>query len=487
MSEDDGRTLPRVPTEAEEAATLARLDQPTKPSEEDRPVDPEGPPLGAVLADKYEIVRVIGAGGMGRVYKGQHLSLGVPVAIKTMHHRYAGLPEYVRRFRREAHAISLLSHPNVVRVLDFGEDAGTLFLVMEFLEGRSLGRMLESLTMPPPLVEVTEIMSPLCDAFEVAHAFGIIHRDLKPDNVFLSTIGAKRIVKVLDFGLAHVDDARDVGPTLTNKDVVAGTPEYMSPEQCRSLLVGTSADLYSLGCILTTLLQLRPPFREASAIDTMAKHMFSPPPPLSRPAGAELVPPLLEKLRLDLLAKKPERRPKSAAEIKARLLEAMSREAEEKRLPPRKGETEGGDRSERAPEWGTDSTPPTPTERNPLGARDVGLWRTANEGERVSAECETGLAMQNIEVVVVSSAAEIVARGLSVVIVDAGSNLMGASARLGELAKEAPGTRAVVCAAGLSADRISDLVAAGAADVVRYPVSADVLGRKLERVLRRGR
>src|SRR5262249_21869263 len=160
----------------------------------------------------------------------------------------------------------------------------------------------------------------------------------------------------------------------------------------------------------------KPPFQAASSIDIMAKHMFSQPPPLSRPKDAEPVPPLLEKLRLDLLAKKPERRPKNAAETKARLLEAMSREAGEKRLPSRKGETGAGDRSERAPDFGAADKPPARTLRISLGAREVGLWRIAREGERVSAECETGLAMQSIEVVEVSSAADLLARGLPVVI-----------------------------------------------------------------------
>src|SRR6185503_10303200 len=130
-------------------------------------------------------------------------------------------------------------------------------------EGRSLGRYLDSLTKPPPLAEVVSILSMLFDAIAIAHTYGIVHRDLKPDNVFLTELAGEKIVKVLDFGLAHVDDARDAGPTLTSKDVVAGTPDYMSPEQCRSLAVGPSADLYAMGCIMTTLLQLHPPFKAA--------------------------------------------------------------------------------------------------------------------------------------------------------------------------------------------------------------------------------
>lgn len=500
---------PRRPTAPEQAPTLLPAGMPTLPVSYEVPparadVGPEamtmlssqplrgpndGLVTGAVLAGKYEVIRLLGAGGMGRVYKAQHLSLGVPVAIKTMSATYAALPDYVRRFRREAHAASLLNHPNVVRVLDFGEDAGQLFLVMEYLEGQSLGRYIERQKGPPPLAEVVEIMSMLLDAFEVAHAFGVVHRDLKPDNIFLTEVGKRRLLKVLDFGLAHVDDARDTGPTLTSKDAVAGTPEYMSPEQCRSLSVGPSADLYSIGCVLTTLLQLRPPFRTPSAMDTLAKHMFSPPPTLDRPAGAEKIPPLLEKLRLDLLAKKPERRPRDAAEVKARLVEAMSQEAEEKRLPARKGDAPGGDRSERAPAWESSLPAPPPGGTLPLslGAREVAWLRAGPPGEHLGPECETGLAMHEIALVPTASVAEVRAQARSVVVLDVGSDLAAARVRLGELAAEVPEARVIVCASGLSVDRIRDLVAAGAADVVRYPVTPDALARKLERVLRRGR
>jgi serine/threonine protein kinase len=451
---------------------------------------PEGLPAGTVLAGKYQIVRLLGTGGMGRVYQAQHLSLGVPVAIKTMHPLFAAIPEYVRRFRREAHAASRLHHPNVVRVLDFGEETGPdgpLYIVMEFLSGRSLGRYLDSLTQPPPLQEVASILGTLFDALSIAHANGIVHRDLKPENVFMVDMGGETLIKVLDFGLAHVDDARDVGLTLTAKDTVAGTPEYMSPEQCRSLAVGPSADLYSLGCILTTLLQRGPPFRAASSVDTMAKHMFSPPPPLARPEGAEPVPPLLEQLRLDLLAKQPERRPTSAAMAKVQLVEAMSKAAEEQRLPVRKSDALVGDRSERTPAWEDAKEKKPVTSTRSMSAPAVGLVRVALPGEGVGPECEVGLAMLNIQTVEAKDAADLCAQGLTVVLLDAGSNLAGALACLAEIARLVPTARVVVCAADLSSTRISELVSVGAADVVRYPVAPDTLARKLDRVLRRGR
>jgi serine/threonine protein kinase len=463
------------------APTLASPDDEAPPAQAHRE-----PVIGDVLAEKYELVRLLGVGGMGQVFKGQHLTLGVPVAVKVMHPHIAAQRDYVRRFAREAHAASLLSHPNVVRVLDFGEDQGLLFLVMEYLHGRSLGRWLDEQRGLPPLREVEAIMTALFEAFEVAHAYGIVHRDLKPDNVHLTEVGHQRVVKVLDFGLAHVDDARDAGPSLTKKDMIAGTPEYMSPEQCRSLKVGPSADLYSLGCILTELLQLRPPFRGNASIDVIARHMFSPPPALTRPPDAEPVPPLLERLRLDLLAKAPEKRPRDAAEAKARLREAMSPEATAERLPERKVEIAAGTRAERAPTW--ESGHETPTRRvEAPESQEIGLWRLAQIDGGVGPQCETGLASLGLLAVPVQTAADAAAEGLAAVTIDAADDLDGARRALADLKKAAPACRVVVCAAGLTTERMNALVAAGAADVVRYPVTPDVLGKKLARVLRRGR
>ena len=449
---------------------------------------------GTILAGKYELVRQLGAGGMGTVWKAHHLSLGIDVAVKTMHPYVAMQDEYVRRFRREAHAASLLNHPNAVRVLDFGDEDGLLYLVMEYLDGRSLGSWLDALPSPPRLAEVGRILGMLLDAFEVAHAYGIVHRDLKPDNVFLAEVGDQRIVKVLDFGLAHVDDARDSGPTLTQQDTVAGTPDYMSPEQCRSLAVGPSADLYSIGCLLTTLLQLRPPFAGGASIDTMAKHMFSRPPSLLRPDESEPVPPLLEKLRLDLLAKVPERRPRDAAETKRRLIEALSPDATEARLPTRKGEVPLSDRSART-SWSTDPRESSPgSVRSPASARSaetraIGVVRLQPPVEAVGIgpECETALAAQQIEVVTLAAPADVAFAGVPLVVLDVGSSIPEGCAALAQIRKAAPTTRVIVCAARLGSGQLNELVAAGAADVARYPITPDGLAKKIERILRRGR
>jgi serine/threonine-protein kinase len=453
----------RAPLSESDRATL-KLDPATRPP----------PPrilTGKVLANRYELGTRLGVGGMGEVYRATHLALGVDVAVKVMHPHVAAVDEYTRRFRREAHATSLLHHRNVVRVLDFGEEDGLLFIVMELLKGETLSQLLGRFKTPPPLEECIEIYGQVLDAFEAAHAAGIVHRDLKTENVFL-TIEAdgKRIAKVVDFGLAHVDDYRDAGPTLTQQDVVSGTPEYMSPEQCRSLQVGPSTDIYALGCLLTEMLQLAPPFK-GNPVEVMTQQMFVPPPPLRRPEGSPPVPPLLERLRLSLLAKSPEMRPRDIREIRDRLREAMSAEATAARLPDRKADLGAGRGELRAP----DRLSGTPS----AAGATIGLVRLSNADEGVSASCTTGLSAQGIAWTLGLAPAG--GGPLSAVVLDAGPDVDAAAAWLRDKAPRMP---VLVCLQDVTTERMNALIAAGAKDIVPYPVTSDVLGRKIKRATR---
>lgn len=292
--------------------------------------------VGRELKGRYKLLRRLGGGSVGEVYEASVLAGGRPnVAIKVMKRQHLGRTDLVRRFRREARAAAMLAHVNVVKVFELAEDpkAELFFIVMELLEGETLADWLDRQQQPPPLRDVETIMLSVIDAFEAAHEAGIVHRDLKPDNLFLERGPAsERVVKVLDFGLARVADPEDHGGTLTRPDAVGGTPEYMSPEQCKSLRVGPSADIYAMGCVLTELLQLRTPFEGGAPSEIMARQMFLPPPALKRPQGAEPIPPALDALRLDLLQKDPERRPKSVAEVRRRIEEAFHPRVE---APPR--------------------------------------------------------------------------------------------------------------------------------------------------------
>jgi eukaryotic-like serine/threonine-protein kinase len=446
---------------------------------------PGGPTLGGkVLAGKYQVGRLLGVGGMGAVYTGENLTLDVPVAIKIMHPSNEKNSDDVRRFRREARAASLLTHRNVVRVLDFGEHDGRFFIVMELLKGKTLSGWLDRGI--PSLADVQDILCQVLDAFEAAHSLGIVHRDLKPENVFLmDEPGGKRVVKVVDFGLAHVEDKRDTEPTLTQEEMVAGTPHFMSPEQCRSLAVGPSTDIYAIGCLLTVMLQRKPLFDGRSTMDIIMKQMFAPPPPLSRPAGAEPIPPLLERLRLDLLAKAPENRPADIAELRRRFLEAMSPDATSQRLPPRKSEMPRSGRLDRDA-WESESELPTARLPPPiLESAKVGLVRLSAAEEGVNQECLTGLAMHGVEVLELDADE----RGAlpPAMILDADQDLDAACAWLSRRSEAAALSPAIVCVAELTTEGMRRLIAAGAADVIAYPVQPDVLWKKASRAIRRKR
>lgn len=439
-----------------------------------------------ILAGRYLLKNPLGSGGMGEVYEAEHIALGTRLAIKIMHPHIAAQPDYVRRFSREARAASLLKHPNVVQVLDFGQDQGLFYLVMEFLSGISLGRFLAHCTELPNLSEVAAIMDEILCALECAHAHGIVHRDLKPDNIFLAELEGKRIVKLLDFGLAHVEDPKDQGPTLTKTDSIGGTPDFMSPEQCRSLAVGPSADLYSAGCVLTAMLQLHPPFSGESAMDIISQHMFLAPHALKRPPDAEPVPPLLERLRLDLLAKSPEKRPADAASARLRLAEAMSPLATAARLPERKAGEPLGERDRRVAEWGF------PGRSAELGQSPAGH---ENQSHRISFESlaqrpggvdgmvQLGLAAQGISTA--QAAENALDQSSRIMLLDAGNDISGATQLIRRRIAQEPQVRIIVCAENANIEKINMFIASGAADVVNYPVSADVLGRKIMRLIAR--
>jgi len=438
---------------------------------------------GRTFHGRYRLEHLLGSGGMGNVYVGRHLNLDMPIAVKIMHPHVAAVPEFARRFRREARAASLLHHRNVVQVLDFGADGQQLYLVMELLHGDTLGEWLLDFDAPPPLADVADIMGQLLDAFEAAHRIGIVHRDLKPDNVFLTQESdGKRIVKVVDFGLARVDDPSDQGPTLTQADVVSGTPEYMSPEQCQSLSVGPSTDLYAIGCVLTDLLQLVPPFKGENAMAVLTRQMFWPAPGLDRPPGAEPVPPLLERLRLDLLAKSPDKRPSDISEVRKRFVDALSPEETARQLPARKGHEPAGPRRERVPDWTHTHTPsPRPVEASTQ--EPVTLVRLAHSPHGVVPHVSVGLAAHGL---LLQDATAEQSPQHPVTIIDAADQHEEAIALLDRW-KTANPTRVLVCADKLDTAAMNRFIAAGVADVVTYPVDVDVLLRKLKRLSRRRR
>jgi hypothetical protein len=221
--------------------------------------DGTDPFVGTTLADNYQILRIVGEGGMGRVYEARHTRLGRKrFAIKVLHAEYARQPDVVARFQREAEAASGIAHPNVVDVYDVHHtEDGRPYLVGEFLEGEELGRYLSrfgKLT----LEQAIPIVRQVCRALGAAHARGVVHRDMKPENVFLVGDSQHPLVKVIDFGISKTEDGSST--QLTRTGMIMGTPSYMAPEQARGDKVDARADIYAVGAILYRALTGRKPF-----------------------------------------------------------------------------------------------------------------------------------------------------------------------------------------------------------------------------------
>ncbi len=224
---------------------------------------------GDVVAGRYRITGVLGRGGFGAVYAGQHLGTEQPVAIKMMSASVED-QDAVQRFFREARITAKLTHPNSVRVFDVGRDGdGPLYMVMEMLRGPTLEQLLQGLAergRPLSEAETIEIAVAVLRSLAEAHAAGLVHRDLKPANIMLHRVpGVADQVKVLDFGCSHTADSN-----LTTEGTVMGTPGYMSPEQCLGEPVDPRSDLYALGVVLFRCVTLRLPFTDQSALTLLA-------------------------------------------------------------------------------------------------------------------------------------------------------------------------------------------------------------------------
>ena len=274
--------------------------------------------VGATVGN-YQVLQKIGSGAMGNVFLAQHPVIGKRVALKVIHPELASNEEMIARFFNEARAVTQIGHDNIVDVQDFGQTPdGDSFIVMELLEGFSLGDKLKhegALSIP----RATHIALQLADGLSAAHARGIIHRDLKPDNIFLIPRGGDPdFVKILDFGLAKLSGPSQAMSHQTKTGSLLGTPHYMAPEQAENVKkVDHRADVYSLGCILFQMLTGRVPFPGEGFGEVLVRHVREPPPLPSRLNPA--VPPALEKIVLHALAKKPEFRFASMDEFRAAL------------------------------------------------------------------------------------------------------------------------------------------------------------------------
>jgi serine/threonine-protein kinase len=240
------------------------------------PSDDVDPLLGKVIARNFRVESLLGTGGMGRVYKARQISLDKAVVLKVLHPHFNSDPQLVQRFQREARAASRLNHPNSISVIDFGQaDDGTLFMAMELLHGKDLFTLLQE-EFPLSEERLARIMIQVCSALAEAHEQNIIHRDLKPENIMVEDRrDQKDFVKVLDFGIAKIQDPSDEqGRALTQQGMVCGTPEYMSPEQARGENLDARSDIYALGVLMYQLVTGDLPFKADTALGIVTKHII---------------------------------------------------------------------------------------------------------------------------------------------------------------------------------------------------------------------
>jgi len=262
---------------------------------------------------------------MGAVYKAQQLSMDKPVALKVLPANLAEEEKQVQRFKQEGLTSSQLKHPNTIRVIDYGQSAdGFLYLAMELLEGTELQNVIKKGGEVEP-ARAIKIARQVCKSIGEAHEMGLVHRDLKPGNIFLCDFfGEKDFVKVLDFGIAKFMEEQPGQESLTQTGFICGTPLYIAPEQALGRPVSPATDIYSLGVILYEMLCGQPPFRAETPIAIVMRHIHDQPPPMQQYLPTLSLPPEVEQLVFQMVAKDPRQRPASAHEVGLALEDILS-------------------------------------------------------------------------------------------------------------------------------------------------------------------
>jgi serine/threonine protein kinase len=447
--------------------------------------------LGSVLAGRYRLDAVRGQGGFGVVYQGTHLGLGGKIAVKFLLSELAVEAHVRLRFQREAQVLTRLRHPGIVTVLDFGEDAGDPYLVMELVEGRELRAQMHEALIPPS--RVVSILTQVLEVLEAAHAAGIVHRDLKPDNIMTLDAGdGIERVKVLDFGLAF-DAASSNQVRLTQTQTVNGTPLYMSPEQCRGRETGDKTDIYALGVLLYEMLAGEPPFRADDVAALLAMQMFVEPPRMIDRGFKRAPPPALEEVARWALSKRPEARP-TAHQLREALIDAgrgsdpvtAAKKAAIERAAV--GAMSRGERALRMPDRRDDelTQPDAPTSMRPItpsGPRVI-LWGfpEARVDALRSILAVNGIAVHPWSSDDVPDATVIDARAKACIL----HWDQRTGDRLQRWSASGPKLPVLVAEVG-NAGAMPELVRLGASDATTSDVGDDVICKKTMRLVRRGR
>ncbi len=399
---------------------------------------------GRVVGGKYRVERLLGRGGMGAVYEATQLGLMRRVALKVLHHG-AKLDARARaRLEREARVSASFEHDAAVAVHDFGEEGDLVYLAMELLEGEPL-RATIARDAPMTWARASAIAATIADVLEAAHRAGVVHRDLKPENVFVEPSGRTRLV---DFGLAFIAHGAKETARLTVEGVVAGTPEYISPEQARGAELDGATDVYALGCVLYEMLAGSPPF-VGGEIDVLTRHMFAPPPPLRDRVDDPSRPAALDALLAAMLDKRRDARPDAREVLRA--IEGLG----------------AAERARTAPLAGREARMVAP-----VGAK----------GSGVDAEIEVAVLGTLPPDVVLGLAAN----GIATYALEgqAGSEV-AIAIDVDDAALEALAKRACVVAIDDARDvaRLTRLMALGVSEVASRPIAIDDLTRRVRRAL----
>lgn len=309
---------------------------PMNDAPEEVPLGARGPMTGLLLADRYRIGRLLGEGGMGYVYEALHLAIDKRFAVKVLAQELCNHPAHVERFLREARTTSKIDHDNVVEISDSGPTPdGSVFFVMEYLQGEDLGALIER-EGPQTWERTRHLMLQLCEALSAAHAHGVVHRDIKPQNCFRTTRRRDPdFLKVLDFGIAKLlGEEHMAGKKLTRSGQIFGTPEYMSPEQIRGMPADPRMDVYAAGVIMYELLIGRTPFEGETALDVLTKHIHDPIPALGAALVGSVRAKQIDAVIAGALAKDPSRRFQSAEELASAIVAVEAAGATQKVVEP---------------------------------------------------------------------------------------------------------------------------------------------------------
>jgi len=284
--------------------------------------------IGRVFLNRYETIRLLGEGGMGRVYLARQLDLGRQVVVKVMHDHIAADPKFCERFQRETLLMARFAHPFAVTLYDASlNDPQGPCIIMEYVRGVTLDMLLQRNQRLTP-VRVGRLLGQLCEVLQAAHTEGIIHRDLKPANLMVVDPDTPyEHIKVMDFGLAKLLGPFDFQQAnITGAEFAIGTPGYMCPEQAKGEEMDHRGDLYSVGVILYELLTGRLPFAGTGTMDVLIAHATEPPPPFTKVGAADWVPPAIEAVVQACLEKAPAQRPSNARDLAERFETALAHE-----------------------------------------------------------------------------------------------------------------------------------------------------------------